>query len=123
MERAPLFTVCEPFGGDDSPRSELHRPSNVGAKTHHRAFLGACRRLDDESVETVQQQQECAVDGSLSARPWIECQQVASRWEMNHGKADKVGALLKERLLESESTALSSMPTAASSSSIASTMV
>merc|ERR1712008_209367 len=84
---------------------------------------GACRLLDDESMETWQQQ-ECDVKGSLSARTWVECQIAASRWELKHSNAGRVGGLLKQPMPQSESTTASLTPTssAASISSVASTM-
>jgi len=121
-ERAPPFTAVRPSCGHGSWRSELRCPSDPGAQRQPRAFLGACRPLGDDNVEILQQQ-ECAVDGSLSARAWIECQRVASRREVSQSNGGMVGALLKERLSESGSTTVSSTPTsAASRSSIAGTM-
>jgi len=88
---------------------------------HHRPLLRACRLLDGASKE-LWQQEERTVNGSLSVQTWVEHQRTASRWEMNHSNAGKVGSFLKEELLENESTKAGSTPTSvASLSSFAST--
>jgi len=89
---------------------------------HHRPLLRACRLLDGASKE-LWQQQERTVNGSPSVQTWVERQRTASRWEMNHSNAGRVGSLLKEELWHSESTTAGSTPTSsvASLSSFAST--
>jgi len=122
-ERTPPRIARRSLLKDDSWHRDEHRPSTAGVQGRHRPFLGACRLLDDEGKE-IWQQQERVVKGSLPARTWIESQKTASRWEMNSSDGDRVGGLLKERLLQSESTTPRATPTssAASISSFASTM-
>lgn len=121
-EHASPFVASRSLSKGSSGPGNLHEPSNVGVQGRfHRPFLGACRQLDDEGMEDWQQQ-VCVMEGSVSARSWVEFQKEVSRWKWHHSNAGRVRGLLKDQDLQSESTTASSTPTnsAALNSSIAS---